>query len=59
MMLTPSLIGMIFGFFSSQYVMVALIGAILFRTVFARSKICPPPMDNGNGGNKPLYQARS
>lgn len=59
MMLTPSLIGMIFGFFSSQYVMVALIGCILFRTVFARNKICPPPMDNGNGGNKPLYQARS
>ena len=57
--LTPSLIAMIVGFFNAQYVFVILVGAVLMRTVFSMSKICPPPTDSGNGSNKPLYQARS
>lgn len=56
--LTPSLIGMIFGFFNAQMVNVIIIGANLMRVVFSMNRICPPPMDNG-GGNKPLYEARS
>lgn len=57
--LTPSLLGMIFGFFNSQMVMVIIIGSILMRVVYSMSRICPPTMDNGQGGSKPLYQARS
>lgn len=56
---TPALITMIVGFFSAKYVYMILVGAVLMRTVFSMSKICPPPTDDGNGSNKPLYQARS
>lgn len=58
MMLSPSLIGMVIGFFLSSYVYVIMIGAILMRVIFSRNKICPPAQMDGSS-NKPLYQARS
>lgn len=53
-----TLLGMAFGFFASNYVIVIIIGATLFRIVFVSNRICPPPQ-GGQGASKPLYQARS
>lgn len=58
MMLCPSIIAMVFSFFNTSMTYVILAGALLMRVIFSMNKICPPPMDNGQGGSKPLYQAR-
>lgn len=56
---TGSIFGFILGFFASNYVYFALVGATLIRIVFSLNRICPPAENNGQGGSKPLYQARS
>ncbi len=55
---TGSIIGFVLGFFASNYLYFALVGATLIRIVFSLNRICPPA-ENGQGGSKPLYQARS
>ncbi|MDD7329314.1 MAG: hypothetical protein PUG97_06135, partial [bacterium] len=53
--LCPSIIGMIFGFFSAQMVTMIIVAANLVRGVYVMNKICPPPTASGA---KPVYQAR-
>ena len=53
--LCPSIIGMIFGFFSAQMVTMIIVAANLVRGVYVMNKICPPPTASGS---KPVYQAR-
>ena len=42
MSITPALLSMIFGFFTSNYSMMAIIGCNLIRAVFVMNGICPP-----------------
>lgn len=55
--LTPALIGMIIGFMSSTYQIMAIVGSLLIRIVFISKRIMPPVEPTSS--NKPLYQARS
>ena len=56
MSITPALLSMIFGFFTSNYSMMAIIGCNLIRAVFVMNRICPPQTADTS---KPVYQARS
>lgn len=56
MSITPALLSMLFGFFTSNYSMMAIIGCNLIRAVFVMNRICPPQTADTS---KPVYQARS
>lgn len=56
MSITPALLSMLFGFFTSNYSMMAIIGCNLIRAVFIMNRICPPQTADTS---KPVYQARS
>ena len=55
MSVTPSLLGLIFGFFMSDYAIMFIIAAHLIRAVYVMNKICPPQYADSS---KPVYQAR-